>query len=214
MLVASSPELCPATLLTPTLADEEVLVVRRARAVVRMEGYGRAARFLADEAGGDWSDRTVLFMDALELDWFDKGEIGVPDLMDGVLEREVRKAGTAFSATTTPHGEQLRGSGGGVVVTGLWGCRSFGGDRYVKTLVQWIAASMARVNLRFVVWSGEGDEVELAEALRNLVQAGQREGWTVGQVVEVLKGLKPKDEAAENAFKAVHDALRGSVGMA
>lgn len=53
-----------------------------------------------------------------------------------------------------------------------------------------------------------------AEALRDLVQAEQREGWRVGQVVCVLKGLKPKDEAAGNAFKAVRDALRGSVGMA
>ena len=89
---------------------------------------------------------------------------------------------------------------------------SFGGDRYVKTLMQWIVASIARVRITFVVWKGEGDEVMFAEALRDLVQAGQREWWTVGQVVRVLKGLKPKDHAARNAFKIVSDALRGSGG--
>lgn len=170
-------------------------------------------------------DRTVLFMDALELDREEEEQGGVPDLGPGMVDREIRKASTAFffSTTTTPPGDDgSRGVGDTVIVTGLWGCGSFGGDRYVKTLVQWVAASMAQVRLRFVVWTGEGDGVVgFADALRDLVQvrrregwtvgqAGRREGWTVGQVVRVLKGLRPQDEGARNAFTAVRDALRGS----
>ena len=97
-----------------------------------MQGYGRATRFrgfLADGAGVEWSERTVLFMDALELDCFDKGEVGVLDLIEVFLAREIRKVVTTFSAaaTSVPRSDQSRGFGG-VVITGLWRCRSFGGD--------------------------------------------------------------------------------------
>ena len=58
-----------------------------------------------------------------------------------------------------------------------------------------------------MVWSGEGDEVVFAEALRDLVLLAQREGWTVGQVWGGLKGLRSKDQVAGNAFK--RDSLQG-----
>lgn len=60
----------------------------------------RFAGFLAHEAGGNWSDRTVLFMEALEMDLSEKFEVCVPDFMDGMVGREVGEAGRGFSAIT------------------------------------------------------------------------------------------------------------------
>lgn len=77
-------------------------------------------------------------MDALELDNFDGGEM-TPDVLPGNVDRELRKTYTAFSYLTACGHYSI-----------LWGCGSFGGDKKIKTLIQWVAASMAKATLLFV----------------------------------------------------------------
>jgi poly(ADP-ribose) glycohydrolase len=90
----------------------------------------------------------MLFMDALELDSFETGAgLSVPDLLPGNVDRELTKAYTAFSS-----GQPVNPAAGRYteVVTGLWGCRAFGGNKEIKTVIQWCAASLADVPLAFV----------------------------------------------------------------
>lgn len=148
MEVGSTPEACPAVLLTPPLRANEVLVVQGAEAMVEMEGYGRSAQLKAalNPDAWDWRSRTMLFMDALELDSFDTSEgKHVPDVLPGNVDRELTKAYTAFNS-----GAQRVPSGYSHVVTGLWGCGAFCGNSEIKTIIQWCAASMAGVPLVFV----------------------------------------------------------------
>lgn len=77
----------------------------------------------------------MLFMDASELDGWD-GEAVVANMLEGHVEREFRKAFTAFSAGTAAERDFEH------VVTGLWGCGAFLGDRQVKALIQWVTASL------------------------------------------------------------------------
>lgn len=137
--VGSSPEACPAVLITPPLGDNQVLVVRGAQAMVNITGQRRDIRVeeMPVPEGGDtvWRGRTMLFMDALELDMAEPGE-SLPDLLPGNLDREVRKAYTAFSSG------QYR-----EICTGLWGCGAFCGDPGVKMLLLWLAASLAGTKL-------------------------------------------------------------------
>lgn len=44
-----------------------------------------------------WQERTVLFIDALELDFYDTSEL-TPNLLPGNIDRELRRAYTAFSS--------------------------------------------------------------------------------------------------------------------
>ncbi|KUL92501.1 hypothetical protein ZTR_02318 [Talaromyces verruculosus] len=143
--VGSSPEACPVVLLTPTLGPADVLVVQGAEAMISLIGYGRHARLdeilpTANTDAGSlvWTARTMLFMDALELDGHDPDGV-LPDLLPGHLERELQKAYTAFSSS--PYVS---------IFTGLWGCQSFGGNPQIKTIIQWCAASLAGVPLNFV----------------------------------------------------------------
>ncbi|KAK0730906.1 hypothetical protein B0H67DRAFT_54204 [Lasiosphaeris hirsuta] len=140
--VGSSPEACPAVLVTPPLGDAQVLVVEGAQAMTNITGQKRDIRIEAmsmPEGGeGAWRDRKMLFMDALELDLVESEaeNATLPDFLPGNMEREVRKAYTAF------------GFGGfDEVRTGLWGCGAFGGDPVVKMLLLWYAASMSAVKL-------------------------------------------------------------------
>lgn len=184
--VGASPAACPAVLLTPTLRPDEVIVIEGARAHVSISGYGRQARLertIGSSETCDWEHRTMLFMDALELDAFD-GTTVVPDLLPGHLERELRKAFTAFSSSTKERVYQE-------VVTGLWGCRSFCGDPQIKTLVQWVAASLAGVpKLTFVVTKAS---LPFVDELERLVERIKRKKTTAGGVLRVLVESKADD---------------------
>ncbi|KAK4129157.1 hypothetical protein N657DRAFT_639721 [Parathielavia appendiculata] len=140
--VGSSPEACPAVLITPPLKDDQVLVVRGAQAMVNIAGQRREIRVdeMPPPDGGvkAWQERTMLFMDALELDMIEAGT-SLPDLRPENMNREIRKAYTAFSS-----------GGFGEVRTGPWGCGAFGGDPGVKMFLLWIAASLAATKLVIV----------------------------------------------------------------
>jgi len=189
-------------LVTPPLDDGQILVVEGAEAMITMEGYGREAHFVqvldADSHNSRWRKRTMLFMDALELDHHDATSTShgsfVPDLLPGHLDRELIKAYTAFSSGARPYRE---------VVTGLWGCRTFGGNKEIKTIVQWCAASIAGVPVVFVC-SGEK---EFLDGLRKFVTLAEREKWRVIDVLEVLRGLGPTDEGGVSAFGHIMQQL-------
>lgn len=121
--VGSSPEACPAVLVTPPLGPSQVLVIRGAKAVMNITGQRRDIKAMAQDTKQgrvDWRQRTMLFMDALELDVEDD-ESGLPDLKPDHLAREINKAAIAFSSG--PYD---------VVWSPLWGCGAFGGDPFVK----------------------------------------------------------------------------------
>lgn len=141
--VGTSPEACPAVLVTPPLRNDQVLVVRGAQAMVNITGRGRDIRVekMSTPSGGvcAWRSRTMLFMDALELDMVESRDQALPDLLPGNMDREIRKAYTAFSA-----------GGFNEVRTGLWGCGAFGGDPETKMLLLWMAASLAGARLMII----------------------------------------------------------------
>lgn len=205
MVVGASPELCVVVLLTPTLQDDEVLVVQGAQPMICMAGYGRDANLTKiielDRPGFMTSipsrcrERTVLFIDALELDSFDTREL-TPDLLPGNVDRELRKAYTAFSFARNRDGQAFE-----VVITGLWGCRSFGGNRQIKTIIQWLAASLAGTKLRFVCSSK--DQEDFATELRFFVAECSGHDWTVGHLLRELRDLRPEDDDARHAFRAI-----------
>ncbi|GAB1310607.1 poly(ADP-ribose) glycohydrolase [Madurella fahalii] len=100
--VGTSPEACPAVLVTPPLRDDQVLVVRGAQAMINVTGRGRDIRAekmpVPNSSEKSWRHRTMLFMDALELDMVEHRDLVLPDLQPGNIDREVRKAYTAFAS--------------------------------------------------------------------------------------------------------------------
>ena len=188
--------MCPIVLFAPTLQDDEVVIVQGARPMIAMSGFGRTAKLQSyvDTERSEWKNRVVLFMDAIELDGYDRSQ-GVPDVLPGNIDRELRKAFAAFSARKT------NGQGFSIVTTGFWGCRSFGGDRYIKTIIQWIAATLAGTPLRFVC-NGQSQQ-QFAQELTHLTKIAIREGWTARMLLDALNTLTPEDPKARDAFRAI-----------
>jgi poly(ADP-ribose) glycohydrolase len=195
--VGASPESCPAVLVTPPLRDGDVMVVTGAEAMVSIEGYGRTARcgeVLPSPSLEDlesyreqWSQRTMLFMDALELD-LEGREQGLPDLQPGNVGRELRKAYTAFrSSQDRPHGKPFD-----IVYTGFWGCRTFGGNSSVKTMIQWCAASKAGCGeMRFICWGEEQEK--FGGKMARFVEEVEAKKIETAQLERVLVELRMDD---------------------
>jgi poly(ADP-ribose) glycohydrolase len=126
-----------AVLMTPTLKDLEVLIVRGAQAMISIKGYAQEARLdkvleldydRYSIAMSVWPRRTMLFIDALELDMYNRAE-AVPDLFPSNVEREIRKSYTAFSSRSSKNEQHTE------IFTGLWGCGTFGGDWQIKAII-------------------------------------------------------------------------------
>jgi poly(ADP-ribose) glycohydrolase len=188
--VGISPEAYPVSLLAPPLKDRQVLVCQGAEAMVTTKGHGRWASL--DEvlhtrprsSSANWRNRIMLFMDALELDLVDlvhpHGGGNIPDLMPGYLHRELAKAYTAFSSHYYSGNIRKPYS---FVTTGHWGCGAFGGNKQVKAIIQWYAASMANVpELRYVL--GDAEQKRFGDELIKFVD----------QVIEhTRRGLEPRE---------------------
>jgi poly(ADP-ribose) glycohydrolase len=199
MHVGCSPECCPAVLITPTLGDREVLIVQGPQAMVSIKGYGREAQLdelLANKLNSDiWERRTMLFMDALELDLYDSRD-KLPDLLPGNVDRELRKAYTAFSSGNTAYSH---------IVTGLWGSGAFGGNREIKSLIQWCAASMAGVSLHFVC--AGPDQLEFSMRLAELVKHSCEHSWRMRSILDLLRSLRPDEERSRRIFAYLVESL-------
>jgi poly(ADP-ribose) glycohydrolase len=221
MHAGSTPEACTAVLVTPPLCDGDVLVVRGVQAMIEMDGYGRDAKLKPISETGvqrDWSKRTMLFMDALELDSFDtQGGYLIPDVLPGNVNRELMKSNTAFDA-----GLSINGFRYAEVITGLWGCGAFGGNAEIKAIIQWCAASIAGVPLVFVCESvsrlsiynsccwlmcGFKSKVEFLAHLEEFAAKVEAERWIIGDVVQVLRQLRPGDEGSRSAFRYIAQIL-------
>ncbi|KAI3328734.1 poly glycohydrolase-domain-containing protein [Ustulina deusta] len=179
--VGSSPEACPAVLFTPPLGRHQVLVVRGAEAVLNIAGQRRDITARAQDVGVsvDWRQRTMLFMDALELDAEDD-QSGLPDLTPENLTREVNKAAIAFSSGVYE-----------VVCSPLWGCGAFGGDPFVKVAVLWCAASVAHTSLKIIC---DRELQELVSSLNSLVAAVGRRLETAQDLMGLLRSV-PRNTA-------------------
>lgn len=209
--VGISPESYPAVLLTRPLSDNQVLICQGAEPMVSIKGYGRDARLdetlpssisTPEEDIYRWKDRTMLFMDALEMDIIGVDtNLFIPDIHPSTrLSREmILKAYNAFHGDAEPYSH---------IVTGLWGCGAFGGNKYVKCLLQWCAASLAQVPALRFVFAGSGQQ-EFAEEFARFAVRLTGKHVTVRQVFEALAAMKDFGDkvSAHGVFDYMGDQL-------
>ena len=183
--VGTSPEACVVTLITPVLHNDQVLIVRGAELVMGVTGdrlslqYNKLHENQSDWAfqQNTWEKRTMLFMDALELDLAEREDGLLPDLLPSNIARELQKAYTAFSSGDYSH-----------VVTGLWGCGAFCGNPDVKSVIMWCAASMAGTRLKLVC-SGKA-QIEFADRFEVFCNFILKHGCSVTEVRKTLSSIE------------------------
>ncbi|KAI0483693.1 poly glycohydrolase-domain-containing protein [Xylaria cf. heliscus] len=177
--VGSSPEVCPAVLVTPPLEENQVLVVRGAESVLNITGQRREIQVAAHAVGEpvDWRQRTMLFMDALELD-VEGDEDGLPDLTPKNIIRDLNKAAIAFSSGSYE-----------VIYSPLWGCGAFGGDPFVKIVLLWCSASAAHTSLKIIC---DRESQGIAFSVNSLIVRIKKQLKTAQGLIELLKSIPRK----------------------
>ena len=178
-----SPEACVVMLLAPTLQDNETLLIQGARQVGAYEGIGREVRFVGPYKG-ICQKRCILAMDAMELDCTEVKDDVTIDLRESVILRELNKAFCGFISL---------GKDRVAIATGHWGCGAFGGNKYIKALIQLMAASEANKRLVFhdITPKSHTDlETTFMQEFLGMVSMLSEKVITVGQLFLALKQLK------------------------
>jgi hypothetical protein len=187
----NNPECIVSRLFCEEMAANEVVFIRGSEQFSKHEGYAKTLQY-----GGDYVDTNVdengnlkteivafdalVFMKDPTIQW-----------EQGNIDRELNKAYCAFHGGTSK------------IATGNWGCGAFRGDKELKAIIQWLAASVAERELLYYTF---GDE-KLSQGLEQLVKRCGK--VTVGQVYKVIIRLveKQTEKEAPSAFKQMNELL-------
>ena len=82
------------------------------------------------------------------------------------------------------------------VATGNWGCGAFGGDKHLKTLIQWMAASRAGRDVKYFSFSSK----ELSEKQAEVVEKLRSQGMTVGKLYRTLISTTTKRDVFDTVL--------------
>lgn len=94
------------------------------------------------------------------------------------INRDINKAFVAFSANTSMD----KGDEKIPIASGNWGCGAFGGNKELKTLIQWLAASMAGRPLHYHTFGS----TQLAKEQQEIVKLLNEKSVTVGELYQCV----------------------------
>ncbi|RLN51589.1 hypothetical protein BBJ28_00014356 [Nothophytophthora sp. Chile5] len=213
-----SPELLVACLVFAKLEPHEAFVIHGTERYCGYEGYGGSFAF-----AGDFEDTTRLARlsdGALRrecvivgIDATDYGSARVErQYSRGHVWRDLLKAYAGFA-----YPEAEAGGRCWPVATGNWGCGVFQGDRELKFLIQWLAASLRRREMVYVLFERDLDlQTKVDPLLALATSAKAREWdeqsaglsrWLVRFLFGELSGMRGGESVLTRAFRSLERAL-------
>ncbi len=108
----------------------------------------------------------------------------------GSILRELNKAHCGFSHSVTGDEPPAKVT----VATGNWGCGVFGGDKKLKTIIQWLAASQAGRNVKYYTFDSDK---ELFLQQTKITEALLSRKMTVGEVFKILVSFSSNDDSSD-----------------
>lgn len=112
-----------------------------------------------------------------------------------LINRDINKAFVAFSANTSMDKDKEKTP----VASGNWGCGAFGGNKELKTLIQWLAASMADRPLHYHTFNS----AQLAKEQEEIAKLLKEKTVTVGELYQCVI----KMDGTQDPFSVVHETF-------
>lgn len=193
------PELNVTRLFCEAMQLNEAIVMTGGEQFSQSTGYaynlGYGGNFVDTEKDEEGNiTRKTVALDALII--YDKKSQFSPDL----INRELQKAYAGFHDPTNTTPEPCS--------SGNWGCGAFGGDKRLKAIIQWIAASASD---RDIIYFTFDKNIPLPNELKDFSHKVLQSGATISQVYSSLLTLctRIKDIPYEkvNAFDLVTSDL-------
>ena len=173
-----SPECLVSLLMFEEMEPNEAILITGAERFSTYSGYGDrfdyTGPYIDPNAIDDEGRRCVniVAMDAIVAGY--GGDEFSPELID----RDINKAYVAFSANTSMDKAHEKTP----VASGNWGCGAFGGNKELKTLIQWLAASMAGRPLHYHTFSS----IQLAKEQQEIVKLLNDRSTTVSELYQCV----------------------------
>ena len=196
-----NPECLVSLLFCEAMEANEAILIQGAEQFSEYSGYGGTFNFTGphtDTNPIDESNRRCVAIVAI--DAIPQGFANQSQFDRHSLARELNKAYCGFSfsiAGDNPSTKELR-----PVATGNWGCGAFGGNKQLKTLLQWMAASMVGRPIKYFSFR---DRLFSKEQMA-IVTVLQEKKVTVGQLYEVLVSSS-REMAQKGVFKCVAEKV-------
>lgn len=173
-----SPELLVSCLIFAKLEPHEAFVIHGTERYSAYQGYGGSFVF-----GGNFQDTIRLIAQAdgrlrrecviVGIDATDYGSARVErQYTRAHVRRDLVKAYAGFAYPDAHDGEQCW-----PVATGNWGCGVFQGDRELKFLIQWLAASLRHRELVYVLFERDLDLQNKVNPLLTLATSPKAREW-------------------------------------
>ena len=199
-----NPECLVSMLICEVMLDNEAILIRGAEQFAEYSGYGSGFLFTGPHTDKNPTDErnmrcvSIVAIDAVPQGYADQDEYDVATLV-----RELDKAYCGFSFVIA--GDD-RGSGAmRPVATGNWGCGAFGGDRELKTLQQWMAATMAGRPIKYYSFR----DSRFSDGQAKMVSLLHEREVTVGQLYHILESYSKLTER-NGVFNFVAEKLAAS----
>ncbi|XP_062510485.1 poly(ADP-ribose) glycohydrolase-like isoform X2 [Corticium candelabrum] len=177
------PELIISRLFTEGLADNECLIITGVERYSKYSGYADTFRWTGnynDETQRDTWGRCfteVLVIDALHFHRFPE------QFKPGLIRRELNKAYCGFKSNTTSPAHLS------AIATGNWGCGAFGGDLYLKGLIQLMAAAHTGRDVLYITFGNQKLCDDLAQVHQLLTDLQSTVGDIWAFIMEYRKYL-------------------------
>ena len=171
-----SPECLVSLPLCEEMEPHEAVLITGAERFSAYSGYGNLFDYIGpfidpnpiDDEGRKYVN--IVAMDAIVADH--------DEFSPQMIERDINKAYVAFSANTSMDKADEKSP----VASGNWGCGAFGGNKELKTLIQWLAASMAGRPLHYHTFGSP----QLAKEQQEIVKLLHDKSCTVGELYKCV----------------------------
>lgn len=181
-----NPECIVSRLFCYVMESNEAIIIDGTEQFSIYKGYAQKLGY-----GGDYQDKNlnekgeiktrIVAMDAL-IFMRDKGS----QFQEEKVKRELNKAYVAFNDKESKS-----------IATGNWGCGTFCGDKELKSILQWIAATEAKKEMNYYTF---GDE-KLSTSLKEITDFIISKKLTIGDVYNcILKFHNPSAKESTFAF--------------
>lgn len=188
-----NPECLVSILFCEEMRDDESILITGAEQFSSYSGYGGGFKCTGPYTDTNTTDdrkRRCISIVAIDATCFMFSSSSVQYHRQNIL-RELNKACCGFEHPIS--GDDLSASKLAPVATGNWGCGAFGGNKKIKTIIQWMAASRVGRDVKYFTFNDKNFSEEQNEIVAALVDHKA----TVGQVYQLLVA----DHSKKDTFK-------------
>ncbi|CAD8091289.1 unnamed protein product [Paramecium sonneborni] len=173
VLLLINPEAIIATLFTSQLGDKESIIISGILQFNEYKGYEDS--FICIPTKFVNKGQVLIAIDAI---YFSTKPQGYQYTQEAIY-RELNKSFSGF-----------KGSQQQIISTGKWGCGIYGGDKQLKTLIQWLAFSQACPN-GTIIFNGLDDQA--FNDLGKRLELCKKRYQTVGNLLKAILNLSQKN---------------------